>query len=219
MSTDVSVREQAAFADLESAANLPSGSISLVGLDLPDTVTYDEWQATMHGLGHVHRWSIWALADALNFGFEQFGEDAVAAVIDGPADRYNVAARLTGLHPDTLRNYASLGARIARSRRRVELPALTHEPVAKLDPTEQSRYLQMAVDENMTREELRVAINGARNGSGGGGLGRRDRIMVSAEHVAHCARKAVEVAERVDDDYLVPGRIWEELVAAVTEDD
>lgn len=218
MSTDVSVREQSAFADLESAANLPSGSISLVGLDLPAETTWDEWTNILRGVGHVHRWSVWAVGDAANFGIEQFGEQAYAA-FEGPADRYDVVGRLLGLHPDTVRNYASLAARIARSRRRVELPALTHEPVAKLDPKEQESFLQAAVDNAWTREELRLAVNGPRNGNGaGGGLSKRDRIMVSSEHVAHCARKAVEAAERDDDVYLVPVRVWDELVAALEED-
>lgn len=219
MSTDVSVREQAAFADLESAANLPSGSISLVGLELTGAMEYDEWVRILTGLGHVHRWTAFAIGDALVFGFDVFGEDAAAATEGTTFDRYDVAARVTGLHPSTLQNYMSLSARIAKSRRRVELPPSVHEPVAHLEPSAQAEWLQKAVDFSWTRAELRAAIKGevAPNGAGGG-LSKRDRIMVSSEHVAHCARKAVEAAERDDDVYLVPVRVWDELVAALEED-
>ena len=213
-STNLARRERHAFADLEQASHLPEGSISLVGLVLPETLTYDEWTETLRGLGHVHRWSVWAIGDACNFGIDMFGDQAYAA-FEGPADRYDVVSRLLGLHPDTVRNYASLAARVSRSRRRVELPALTHEPVAKLEPVEQERFLQLAVDENMTREELRAAINGPRNGGGVGGLGHRDAVMVFAEQVEYTARRVLSQARKVEDGYLVPAHIWEPFAAAL----
>ena len=215
MTTALAKRERAVFSGLESAANLPAGSISLVGLNLPASVDYDAWQTIMRGLGHVNRWTVWALGDALNFGIDTFGEEAVAAAVEGPADRYNMLSRLTGLHPDTLRNYASLAARIARSRRRVELPPLTHEPVAKLEPAEQESWLERAVEEGWTREELRAAINGPRNGGSGGGLGRRDAVMVFAEQVEYTARRVLSQARKVEDGYLVPAHIWEPFAAAL----
>lgn len=218
--SEIATRENSVFAGLEQAANLPDGSLSLVGLDLEGhQLSFEQWESIGRGLGHVHRWSAFALGDWLLWGVGSFGDDAYAATEGATPDRYDVAARVTGLAADTLRNYMSLSARIAKSRRRVELPALTHEPVGKLSPDEQNEWLQKAVDNAWTREDLRAAINGPRQSTGGGGgaLGRRDRIMVAAEHVAWCAHKAAELAEPYEDGYLIPSHVWEPLVAALNE--
>lgn len=61
-STDLVARENAVFADLEKAARLPAGSVSLVGLDLDGAgISFEEWEAIGFGLGHVHRWTAFAL--------------------------------------------------------------------------------------------------------------------------------------------------------------
>jgi len=217
--TDLVPHEQTVLGGLEIAANLPAKSISLVGLDLDGTeLTFNEWEGIGRGLGHAHRWTAFALGDWLLWGVDVFGEERVASSVDGPVDRYNVASRITGLHPDTLRNYMSLSARVARSRRRVELPALTHEPVGKLPPDQQEYWLQLAVDNAWTREELRAAINGPKTTGPGGAMGKRDKAMVFMEQVEYQARRVIEAAEETEDGVLVPAHVWGSFVAALDGD-
>lgn len=159
MSTDLALRQRELFAPIEKAASLPEGSLSFVGLTLTDVdLPYDEWEEIGRKLGHVHRWSAFALGDWLNFGTAVYGEEAFNATEGTIGDRYDLATRVTGLAYRTLVNYASICGRIAVSRRRVELPFSTHEPVAALPPDEQAVWLQRAVDHSWTKHELRSAV-------------------------------------------------------------
>lgn len=213
-STDIQVRERAAFAGLEQAANLPEGSITLTGLNLPQGLSHDQWVSIVRGLSQVQRWTVWAVGDAMLWGVAEFGEDAVANTVDGPADRYNVMSRLTGLHPDTLRNYMSLCARIAKSRRRVELSPLTHEPVAKLTPDEQTYWLEQAVSFGWTRAELRARISGKGNDQRVPQDSIEVRAMFYPEHIKYAARKMMSSAHLTDQGVLVPVDVWEDFVSS-----
>lgn len=214
--TDIQVRERAAFAGLEQAANLPEGSITLTGLNLPQGLSHDQWVSIVRGLSQVQRWTVWAVGDAMLWGVTEFGEEAVANVVDGPADRYNVMARLTGLHPDTLRNYMSLCARIAKSRRRVELSPLTHEPVAKLTPDEQTYWLEQAVQNGWSREQLREAINGPKPRT------EHEPATDTPTALPRITEHVTRMIEQAREDYggvFIPTETWELFVQAWNGDE
>jgi hypothetical protein len=218
-SSELARREQDLFGPLEAVAKLPPGSISLVGLTLPDEMKFDDWQELGRNLGHVHRWTSWALGDWLNHGEEHFGEDAFAATEGSIVDRYDVASRVTGLAHRTLVNIASVCGRIARVRRRVELWFGTHEPVAPLEPDEQTEWLQRAVDEGMKRDELRDAIRAQKGGTplpassveDGDVPGPYDQLKEAARHVFH-------QGQRRGDEVIVPIEPWARLAAALGEE-
>lgn len=219
--TEVAVRERDLFAPIEAAALLPAGSLSMVGLDLRDPdMPFEDWQELGRRLGHAHRWSTWALGDWLVFGEEVYGETAYNATEGTTADRYDLAHRVTGLSHGTLANYASVCSRIARSRRRVELFFSTHEPVAALEPDEQTVWLQRAVDSAWTKDELRVAIRDAKNPpleSGDGGDGEAGR-MVRSEQIEFAARLCWQQAQKTPDGVVVPRSAWAQLGAALGEE-
>lgn len=218
------VRQMEIFGEIEQAARLPQGSISLVGLELtnPD-MKFEEWENIGRSLGHMARWGSWALGDWLLFGEGLYGEEAFAATEGTTTDRYDVANRITGLAHGTLANYASVCARIARSRRRVELFFSTHEPVASLDPEDQIRWLQIAVDDRLTKDELRQAIKDEKNppgeqqvldppDPGGDGLSISERVEVAARMVYSQGQTTS------DGSHLVPPEPWAQLAAALGEE-
>lgn len=152
---------------LEILFKLPENTIDPNGLDLTPThqLTYEQWEEIGHYIGRFSRWSRFALGDWLNYGAEAFAEnDAWAQATEAnPQERYDVAHRVTGLKVETLRNYASLCDRIKVGVRRVELGFSEHEPVAALDPEDQSAWLARAVEESWDRGQLRDAIRESRN--------------------------------------------------------
>ena len=101
--------------EIEAALGLPGGSFDPRGLKIPDAaeVTIDEWSVYGHTLCFMQEWSRWSVGDWLVWGERVYGDSDASAVVDGdPQDRYNVAARITGLEPGTLMTYASVCARI-----------------------------------------------------------------------------------------------------------
>lgn len=163
-STALARREKEAFQQLEIAAHFPEGSISLLGMKLKDEdLEYSAWENIGRSLGHVRRWVQFALGDWLNFGAELYGETAFQATESTPSERYDIASRITGLAPETLKNYASVCGRVPMSRRRIELDWSHHEVVASLEPEDQDRWLQEAVDQSWRREDLRAAIRAEQN--------------------------------------------------------
>lgn len=223
MSDSTAIAERpgdAVFRRLEDAANLPTGCVNLLGIELTDPeLPFDRWVALGQGLGNVHRWTQWALGDWLNFGEALYGEQAYAA-LDGPhADRYNIAHRSTGLAPGTLMNYASTCTRVARSRRRPELSFDAHTAVAKLEADEQTAWLQKAVDKGWGRDELRAEIKSAKGLTAGGGGDGLDRLT-SVEQIEYAARQVYQQAQpNGDGDYTVTGETYALLGSALGETD
>lgn len=191
-------RQMDLFSGIEAAGGLPKGSVRLLGLELGEhEMTFSEWEGLGRIIGTARRWSAFALGDWLNFGEAMFGEESAQAVEGVPADRYDVARRVTGLEQGTLRNYASVCGRVALSRRRVELDFGHHDAVSALEADEQDQWLQRAVDESMTREDLRRAIRGADGDDGGDGplplqgeviLSRADRAEQILSGIWHQAQ-------------------------------
>lgn len=219
MSTDLAQRQIELFAPLEEAAHLPAGSLSLVGLDLTNPeMPRAEWEDLGRKLGHLHRWTAWALGDWLNFGEALYGEEAYDSTEGAVSDRYDVAGRVTGLAASTLMNYASVCTRIARSRRRVELPFTVHEAVAALEPEEQNEWLQKAVDEGWNREDLRSAIREAK-GLGGGDpdppSGNLERLTRS-EQIEYAAEQVYQQGQPTGHGgHEVPPEAWALLSTAL----
>lgn len=225
MTTALERRERALFQDIEQAANLPKGSISLVGLKLTDPdMKFKEWETLGHALGALRRWTSWAIGDWYIFGEALYGQDASQATDSTRADRMDALMRVTGLAPATLANYASICQRIALSRRRVELDFGVHEPVASLEPDEQTEWLQRAIDEGWGRDELRNAIREAKSPAAApadspvvldpvpDGLTMAERIEQAARLVYHQAQRAS------NGDVVVPAEPWAQLGAALGEE-
>jgi hypothetical protein len=122
--------------------------VSKMGLTLPPDLSYEQCEAVVTMFGYLHRLSAFAIGDALNHIERVYGET------------YAQAEKYTGLNANTLMTYASVCAKVPRSRRNPALPFSTHQEVAPLEPDEQKRWLREAADNQWTKMELRQAIAG-----------------------------------------------------------
>jgi hypothetical protein len=157
----MTIRQASVFTQLEEIASFPHDSITLLGLQLIDPdMPFDQWEGVGRILGHMHRLSAWMIGDWILYGERVYGEEAAQATEGLHADRYNVAERVTGLAVKTLYNYASTCSKIAIDVRRVELPFRSHQPVTHLEREQQIYWLQQAVENAWSAEDLRDAITG-----------------------------------------------------------
>lgn len=213
-------RQMDLFSGIETAGGLPKGSVRLLGLELGHhEMTFPEWESLGRIIGTARRWSAFALGDWLNFGEGLFGEEAAQAVEGHPADRYDVAHRVTGLEQGTLRNYASVCGRVALSRRRVELDFGHHDAVSALENDKQDYWLQRAIDESMTREDLRRAIRGADENDGDGPLPLGEVVLSRADRLDQIAHAIWHQAQPLGDGRVaIPDELYSQVGALVGEE-
>lgn len=108
---------------------------------------FEDWKKLGASLGVQTRGVQWWVADWIVYGESRFGDDALHDAEDA-----------TGLSPATLVNLRWIGSRVHASRRREELSFSHHAEVAALEPAEQKKALQRAVDERLTVRGLRLAL-------------------------------------------------------------
>lgn len=123
-----------------------------VGLELPETLTEDQWQDVGRELGRDARASAFRIGDWL------LHAEVVYDKGDKAEGRYVQAEELTGLGRRTLRNYASVCRRVPMSRRRDALTFGHHDAIASLDGDEQERLLTAAETGDWTLAKLRDEV-------------------------------------------------------------
>lgn len=143
------------------------------GLDFATNTTYEEWYAYGKKLSRAYSALQWAIGDWLNFGEAAFGEKYAQALDD-----------LTFAY-GTLRNYASVCARIpVRNRdRRLKFHQVKH--VACLDPESQARVIEEAVKHKMTGDEIQAAVQRI--------TGKRPPAATITGRVVGCAGRTVSI--------------------------
>jgi len=119
------------------------GTVTKTALQLPASMSFDEWEQVGEQLQHAQRAVMWWLGDWWAYG-ERYGEDASQAS-DLPSAK-------------TLANAASVCMRIGPSRRRESLSFSHHAEVAYLDADIADRLLDLAEEHEWTRSELRKQI-------------------------------------------------------------
>jgi hypothetical protein len=125
-----------------------SGALTPTALDLssrPD-LPLETCTALAAFFGQVNHSSRWWIGDLLEFVEMRHGE-YVAHVADA-----------TGLAPQTIENIMSVCRRVPPSRRRPGVPFSLHAEVAALAPQEQSKWLEVAESEKLTKTELRARL-------------------------------------------------------------
>lgn len=185
-------------------------------------MSYERWESVGRFLGGLDRRARWYIGDWLNHGEALFGEEASQGIEATTSERYSEAERITGLSHGTLLNIRSICGKIAAPRRRKELGFSVHEPVAKLDPDEQVLWLQRAIDNAWTREQLRDAIQAEKNPPTEG-----EHDDDAPAPVALTVAERIEAAARVvwqqasnnsDGDWVVPSSAMAQLRAALGEE-
>ncbi|MFG2887617.1 LmbU family transcriptional regulator [Streptomyces sp. NPDC048297] len=124
-----------------------------VGLQLPDVLSFEEWERAGRQLAGVLDSSSWWLGDWLTYGKDHY------------ADRYEKGIQSAGLRYQTLRNYAWVARRFELGRRRGRLTFQHHAEVASLSNEEQDKWLVRAEERSWTTKQLRNAVREARGGS------------------------------------------------------
>jgi hypothetical protein len=117
------------------------------GLQIHPDVSYEEWAAYGRYLGRGYSAMQWAIGDWINFGEHKFGEMYAQALND------------TDLAYGTLRNYASICARIPSVNRDPRLRFHQIKHVACLELDEQQRVIASAAHLNLTGDDILETVN------------------------------------------------------------
>jgi hypothetical protein len=126
---------------------VPQGvEVSPVGLKIRARLSYEQWEDIVGGLQRIHRSILWLIGDALCYGEQRWGE------------KYSQAIEATGYAVQTLMNAKWVSSQVQFSYRKENLSWTHHLQVAGLEPDEQRRFLQEAVDHDWGVQELRAAV-------------------------------------------------------------
>jgi hypothetical protein len=122
-------------------------------LQLRAGIEFDDWCRIGEQVGELVDASAWWIGDWLVYGRQTF------------PGRYRSAIEATGFGYQTLRNYASVAARIPVYRRRDNLSFGHHAEVAALDEDDQEMWLLRCSVQGWSRNELRAALRDERETS------------------------------------------------------
>ncbi|MGA5066350.1 LmbU family transcriptional regulator [Streptomyces exfoliatus] len=122
-----------------------------VGLQLPGGMSFESWEKAGRNLARVASSSAWCLGDWIVYGQSRY------------EGRYRDAVETVGLDYQTVRNYAWVARRVPQSARRKALSFQHHAEVASLSPQEQESWLDRAVKERWSRNQLRRELRAARS--------------------------------------------------------
>jgi hypothetical protein len=151
VSGDVVRRQELVGLEREDAFGVRGARWTATSLELPNDLAFSDYEHVGWVLGRLRDMTAWALGDWIEYGDAVYGQ------------RYAQAVEATGRAKGTLMNYASVARRVPRSKRRAELSWSHHEAVAARNPVEQARWLNRAVTERLSVEELRGLVREERN--------------------------------------------------------
>jgi len=133
-----------------SAPPSPPYTLSPLSLTFRDGTGYDDWAYYTGRLIEIHRGIDWWLADAFLYGEGTFGEIYAQVVPEGTYSR------------GAIRNAMSTARSIPPSRRRPTLSLHMHTEIQALPDDLGDRMLDLAEENEWTREELRAQVRTAK---------------------------------------------------------
>lgn len=129
------------------------GRVSAVGLELPETLSFEEWSGVGEMLHGVERSLMWWVGDWWRFGGNgRYGDRAKAA-----------AQGIFGVSLQGCMDAAWVAGKFETSRRREVVPFSHHREVAALPQAEAERLLDSAEQEGWSQRELRRRVAQVRN--------------------------------------------------------
>ena len=124
------------------------GRVSRVGLELPESITFEDWSGIGGTLKSVEGSIMWWIGDWLRFGERKWGHS------------YQQAAEATGYDQGILRTAKWVAEAFDDlSCRQDKLSWTHHSEVARLPPEERSDVLQTSVDNGWSAKETRAEVN------------------------------------------------------------
>lgn len=126
--------------------------LNRIGLQVNAELTFSEWEAMAERFGAAMSSAAFIIGDWLVYGEDHFHgqsrlpgfENSNVASSKVSGEVYEAALRLTGLDRTTLATYAYVARRVPPSLRNENLSWEHHKTVAKLEPHDQSKWLQLA---------------------------------------------------------------------------
>ena len=120
------------------------------GLNIVDSITFDLWVACGQHLWEIRQRIQWCIGDWLAFGERKFGET------------YAQALSVTEYSEQTLKNLAHVSKSFSEKKYRGQY-RLSHSHFAAVAASDiptakKSEFLQAAVDNEMSREDVRAAV-------------------------------------------------------------
>ena len=137
------------------------GVVTDQGITFAPSTSYAQWEevtktaaALYEGSYRTHTRAMFLLGDALDFGEQAFGEQSAQAI-----DQTRAVMRLAG---KTLQNASWIARSIPPQNRKLDtLSFAHHEVVAKLEPEEQAKFLNLAEAEGLTQADLKKQVKAA----------------------------------------------------------
>jgi len=117
-----------------------------MGLEINTDTPIEKWAKIAPFWGRLQDRTSFMLGDWLNFGEQMYGE------------MYSQAIDETGLRQETLRKAAWVAQKVEFVRRRTKLSFEHHAEVASLVAEEQTKWLEIAETERLSKRELRASI-------------------------------------------------------------
>jgi hypothetical protein len=127
-------------------------SINPVAWMASGEIDYHDWVFEGRRIGAMGRGSPWWVGDWLLYGTARWGE------------RYTEAVKITGYDGKSLRNMRYVASSFDLSLRRDILSWSHHALLAAFDPDEQKHWLDRAVADKLSVDDLRVELRSARRG-------------------------------------------------------
>jgi hypothetical protein len=141
---------------------------------MPDEdMDYRKWILEGRRIGAIGRGSPWWVGDWLHYGTTRWGE------------RYLEAVKITGYDSKSLRNLRYVSSRFALSLRRDNLTWSHHALLAAMEPDEQRHWLDRAVANRFSVEDLRIELRTAQRG-GYAARARLDELQLDEHSEPAC---------------------------------
>jgi len=176
--------------------------ITRTGLQLTDSLTFSEWEAMAERFGAAMSSAAFVIGDWLVYGEDHFrGEGRQQGPENKAVPRrrvsgeiYEAALRLTGLDRTTLATYAYVARRVPPSLRNEQLSWEHHKAVARLEPHQQTKWLEIAMKEGGEGEAGPISTRRLRKSITAGRLLTRQEMQIDPadrgqpNHIPHLNR-------------------------------
>lgn len=197
---------------IDTLSTLHAGDVATaVALKLPVEMEYDAYEVLGTALGAFDRACKWWVGDWLIHGEELF------------PDRYEQAAKLTGLSEHTLLNRVTISRAIPSERRRPLVSYSCHALVSKFNADKQTEWLDYAERNQSTVSELSAAIKEAAKSQQAGDSGVETPDVgsggVMIDRLIEVCRMIVGSAEVAGENVIVKRDFFAQLVAALGEEE
>jgi hypothetical protein len=167
--------------------------VSETSLVLDPEISWERYEAIVGFVGRLTRACCWWTGTLVNYGEARWGE------------RYSQVMESSGLSYDRLSTIAWVERRVPPSNRKPGLSFSHHEAVAKLPPSRQRALLTRAVEQKLSRRQIRVLA---------AGQGAEPEPMPSLEEAA---RAVSAQAVKRGDHYEIPEEPMARLRRALGE--